>query len=354
MTTAAIYLGGADQSHLKLVALDAAKVDSDGDPVIWDDEWNRKFHQWAATASSGGCIILLFSDRPGSVARNMAEVERIFQFALPEQKPAAGAYLVGKTITTNAWKIPKTDAPYQEACRELLQLGFGNNPCVVLWETDAKIVFLPNGVVGGDSKGFVLPAGSDKSPLEKAVLSDQLQHIADDVLAAEDIRPDFWQDASKFWPVKRAERTIQKSLLIALRSAFPAYRFESETGTAAGNIDIRILPKDSLQPGRAVIELKAIKQFGSSGCSKPAAGELQWLLGGITQALTYDAAASAKYLCAYDMRKDRDPAILAQTKTKCDEAAVEFLCYEIYASAAQVRNAMETRLSAAGKTVTSA
>lgn len=336
------YLGGAAISRLVEAAAAGVNVNLDSDPVFWDDEWSDKFHEWSAE-DEGGCIILLFSDSPSTKARGIGGVNIFYQFAMSDSRPKAGAYFVGKAVTSNAWLIPNTSDDYQSACQMVEGLGLGDMPCVVLWGTGKKIAFLPVGI-SGDAVGVLIPQRTNASPMQDEVLSSHLTYVADEVLSMEDTRRKFWEDSAKFWPVKRAEREIQALLLIALRSAFRAYRFESETPVSAGDIDIRILPRDSSESGRVVIELKATKQFGSTGRAKSAEGELQWLLKGATQAQTYDVGAWAKYLCTFDMRRDRDDDIFQKAKKRCDEIGVKFRSYEIYASAEQLRVALSLKL----------
>lgn len=349
MSNSSATLGGASANLLRQITEGAEGMVSDNDPVQWDPDWHDRFETWRLAPDNRSSIILVFSTKPAVLAGKVPGCVRMFQFGMLAVRPEPGVYIVGRTVYGNAWRVPGATNDYQALCQQLEALNLGNQTCVVLGNSTSAALLLPHGVLGADvSAGIILPHYKTDSPLDDEILSAELKHFADNVLAAEDLRKTMWVKgkASQFWPIELAEKTIQTYLLIALRSTFKRYDFLDETRVTPGHIDIFILPKSNDEAGRAVLELKAIRQYGSTGKSVSTADALKHLQGGMDQALTYVEDATNKYLCAYDMRKVRDQTLLDEAKAGCDAVGVSFRAYEVFESATAVRESKAKAMKA--------
>jgi hypothetical protein len=326
-------LGGASAEGLKAASIDLSCGVVDARNIPWDEGWLDAFENWKVLCSNKA-IVLLFSEtaRVDAVAAGVDMNTRIFQFGL-QSAPPAGVYLVGRTREGNAWRLPNTGTTYQADCETVVaDTTLRSRPAIVIGPSGDRVLSLPSGVHGSDEGGLLLQARQEKSALDDENLTTELLHFSVEVLPQNEVRRRVWEKSDKYWPIELAEKTIQTFLLIALQQTFKPNVFYSEVPTKSGNIDILVMSRDSREPGRSVLELKVARQFGSTGITRSLQQEKEWLMAGVTQAETYDLGATHKYLCAFDMRKDRGQ--------ECSKANVKFRHYVVPNSALAVRTSM--------------
>ncbi len=120
-----------------------------------------------------------------------------------------------------------------------------------------------------------------------------------------------WQNARRYWPVEKAELTIQMYLETALCVAFPTCTIRREQSQVTGRLDIEIEESDSERPGYAIrhalLELKVLRSFGSTGVAVSEVQVRKWIDEGIDQAYTYreERGTLQSALFCFDMRKSQ-------------------------------------------------
>jgi hypothetical protein len=248
-------------------------------------------------------------------------------------------YLVGRSPTGNGWLLPSTGNDHQDNCRLLQEAKLDDFPLVIFGLNESDIIFLPNGL-NADEAGVLIPTAVSGSPFKDELLTSELVHFATKNLASGDLRKKLWEKANHYWPIEQAERTIQLFLLISLRAVFKNYEILAEPPVVAGRIDILILSGDSKEPGRVILELKAVRQFGSTGTPVSKSTVITQIHEGIIQALTYFKDATNKYICLYDMRKDKVSSIYDDARLKCDSCGIKLRLFEVHPSAVEVRHAI--------------
>jgi hypothetical protein len=118
-----------------------------------------------------------------------------------------------------------------------------------------------------------------------------------------------WKNATKWWPESDAELRIQGQLRPGLVGAFPTCTVRQEQTSIPGRLDLEIEEKDVEDPSKctrwAVLELKVLRSYGSTGDSVSAKETQEWIEKGVRQAASYRAEreARASALCCFDMRK---------------------------------------------------
>ncbi|OBV36962.1 hypothetical protein [Janthinobacterium psychrotolerans] len=343
-----VKFGGVDLALLDSASASGVGAASDADPVPWDQRWHRSFESWKPTASTPAPIMLVFCKTPSVIGMEKS-CAKIFQLGMYSNRPECGVYLVGRSPTGNGWKLPATGEEHQLNCKAVETAGLDELPTIVVGLVDDGILFLPRGIKHADDHGVLIPASHDGSPMSDEVLTAELDSFAATNLPCDELRSELWTDASKYWPIKEAEVTIQKFLLIALRAVFKNYVILSETKVAPGRIDILILPGSSKEAGKVVLELKAIRQYGSTGIAVSSSTTIAHLVGGVVQATTYFQDATNKYICTYDMRRDMLDEVFVQARVDCVTNNVKLRPYKVYPNATSVRHAVLASMDCEGK-----
>jgi hypothetical protein len=117
-----------------------------------------------------------------------------------------------------------------------------------------------------------------------------------------------WKDSSKWWVSENAEDMVQLHLRVGLTTAFPTCTVRHEQTDIPGRLDLEIEESDPLDRSQvtryAILELKILRSFGSTGKEYTAEYNLKWVESGVRQAATYrdKRGARAAALCCFDMR----------------------------------------------------
>jgi len=154
-----------------------------------------------------------------------------------------------------------------------------------------------------------------------------------------------WKDAKKHQPSDRAEKSIQFALKVALSHALPTAVIREEQQQIAGRLDLEVeepLLEDGEFVRHAILELKVLRSFGSTG-GKVSEEEVRKVVKeGVRQAVAYrkERRAKAAALCCFDMRVKgaREKCFNGVRKTAAREK-LELRVWPIYASAAERREA---------------
>jgi hypothetical protein len=333
-------LGGASEQGLKSVAEYLSAGIATPRALPWNDTWFDVFEKWHNSQDSGH-VVLVFSKESSVLARNIPGTKTIF-LVESEARLESGIYIVGRESSGNAWLLPESGLDFQKDCGALVsQAKLANLPSIVLRSESDHVYFFPNGLASANDGGIKLPNRTDKSAFDDSLLKQELQHFADEVIPLQHVRDLLWEDAGKYLPKDQAEESIQVLMAAAFNQMFKRYFFDPETITKAGRIDLRVIARDSSIPGRSVIELKVMRQFSSSGRTEYNATQIEkQLREGVLQAAHYDQGAKHKYLCAFDMRKDRTVQFVS-VEDACQRRSVAFLRYDVPNSAKAVRHFMD-------------
>jgi hypothetical protein len=189
-------------------------------------------------------------------------------------------------------------------------------------------------------------------PMERVGIK-QILEVADIVVTKLLITPiaqsqdaKLWEDASHYWVKSNAERTIQTYLKAGFCTAFPTLTIRDEQTQATGRLDIEIEEQDSARPGHvirhAVLELKVLRSYGSTGISVSDSEIRTWITDGVDQAFAYreERQALQSALCCFDMRSSRADSCFEEVDDKARELEVTIRRWRLYASAREYRAAL--------------
>lgn len=224
-------------------------------------------------------------------------------------------------------------------------LGLGNVPAVVFDpRTDEReLRYYRSGLEDIDQCEIV-------SVLHGAVSLEDVFQIIDRVYEKKLVTPDaqsvpapLWADSEKHWPVDNAEVRVQMYLDTALHIAFPWCRITGEQPGINGRTDLEVEEIDPTTKRiikHVLLELKVLRDFGSTGRPKSAASNKKWVDEGVDQAHCYakERGTVAYVLCCFDMRK----AFTGQTcfdhvYGKASRLDVALRCWHLFSSAKDYR-----------------
>lgn len=228
-------------------------------------------------------------------------------------KPVAGKVWFVSEVANSAWRFA-VDAADDEVVMQVVieKLGGGGIPAI-LYEprtNPASIRFFPQGISNPDNcRSFYLSA--DLVNLD-AVLAE-IDRCYPNHLRTPDAHPSgipLWEDSEKFWPVENAELRIQGILNVVLATALPTCDVLPEQPDNVGRIDLLIEEHIPGAPSTvrraAVLELKVLRSFGSTGRAKSINENNEWIQSGVRQAAEYrdQRKAAECALCCFDMRRE--------------------------------------------------
>jgi hypothetical protein len=173
-----------------------------------------------------------------------------------------------------------------------------------------SVRYYRNGLRDPDAVELVSVAGAD-------VTLDRIFEVVGHVYRSCLITPEaqaragkLWEDGEKWWACEDAEDLVQLHLRVGLTTAFPTCTVRHEQTDTPGRLDLEIEESDALDRSRitryAVLELKILRSFGSTGKKYTDEFTLSWIESGVKQAATYrdQRGARAGALCCFDMRKE--------------------------------------------------
>ena len=118
-----------------------------------------------------------------------------------------------------------------------------------------------------------------------------------------------WNDGTKYWPRENVESLVQSHVKISLVSKFPYCTIRHEQTQQTGRSDLEIQQSDpfdrSSSVSHAIIELKVLRSYGSTGSPVSNSEADKWVEEGVRQAAAYRSVRGARWsaLCCFDMRK---------------------------------------------------
>lgn len=191
-------------------------------------------------------------------------------------------------------------------------LHLGDVPAVVYDPRTAigTVRFYPQGLASPDICETTTVHGAEVS-LERIL--DAVDHVHRTQMITPEAQPKaakLWQNGDKWWPVQDAEDRTLVYLKVGLSAAFPTCTVRQEQTGVPGRLDLEVEERDPIDRAKltrhAVLELKVLRSFRSSGTAVPEAETADWVESGVKQAAAYrdDRAAQAAALCCFDMRRE--------------------------------------------------
>ncbi|HEY7291586.1 MAG TPA: hypothetical protein VH583_17245 [Vicinamibacterales bacterium] len=191
-------------------------------------------------------------------------------------------------------------------------LHMGDVPAVVYDPRTAiaTVRFYPNGLASPDICEIATVHGAEVS-LERVL--DAVDHVHRTQMVTPEAQPKaakLWLDGDKWWPAQDAEDRTLVYLKVGLAAAFPTCTVRQEQTGVPGRLDLEIEERDPIDRAKltrhAVLELKVLRSFRSSGAVVPESENAKWVESGVKQAAAYrdDRSAQAAALCCFDMRRD--------------------------------------------------
>lgn len=227
----------------------------------------------------------------------------------------------------------------------VVETGLGEFPAIIF---DHRV---PTPLLRLYEGGLIDPESVKLIAMPEGMLSfDQvvevIQHIYDRTLKApggQEIVGRLWQDATKHWPVQQAELTVQLYLTTAFHAAFPWCRVVKEQPDISGRTDIEI--EEMGEPNASVwrhvlLELKVLRDFGSTGSSHSEAENLERIERGLEQAYAYaqEKGFATRALCCFDMRVEfTGNDCFEHVRERAETLKVHTRCWHIFADAESMR-----------------
>jgi hypothetical protein len=161
-----------------------------------------------------------------------------------------------------------------------------------------------------------------------------------------------WEKPRRHWVAEKAELTIQNYLVTAFFAAFPTCVVRFEQPQVTGRLDIEIEEPDYDHRGhvikQALLELKVLRSFGSTGVPYTNAQVQEWIDKGVDQAYAYreERRALQSALCCFDMRKSHeDVSGFDEVAEKANRLAVTVRRWRLFASAEAYRSFLSAQLN---------
>jgi hypothetical protein len=229
------------------------------------------------------------------------------------------------------------------------QLGFSSVPAIIFDPRLAtpEVRFYAAGLGDPEEcKRYDLSGGN----LTMEKIRDVISHIHAQRIATPEVQSKpgkMWEDSDKYWVIKDAEDRIQMYLVTGLTAAFPTTTVRMEQTQVTGRLDIEIEEPDPIDRSKftrhAILELKVLRSFGSTGNAVSAAETEEWIKSGVEQAAAYrmERKALASALCCFDMRQTDTGEACFTTVSECaKELCVSLWRWFIYSKSKILRSAI--------------
>lgn len=190
-------------------------------------------------------------------------------------------------------------------------LALGEVPAVIYdpRTESQELRFYPDGLSKPDTRIVLrLPTGK--------VTLDDVFRVIDRVHATKLVTPNaqsaqarLWSNKDKHWVHSRAEERVQLYIETALWVAFSDCKVDAEYSQVSGRLDLAVVGPDRQAADgyvtHVVLELKVLRDFGSSGGKWSSGKTEQWISEGLNQAYSYanELKARTSALCCFDMRE---------------------------------------------------
>ena len=203
-------------------------------------------------------------------------------------------------------------------------------------------------------EGLSVPDAVEEKPIEGAVTPEEVFAAIDAMhsqclVTPTSMPPGFnlWENTLRYWVRKDAEALVQSYLKAGLVMRFPFCTVRHEQPQTPGRSDLEIEQPTGGGVGTitryAVLELKVLRSFGSTGIAQSAGENNEWIEKGVDQAAAYrrDKGSHWSALCCFDMRNEDDghDASFSHVVVKADTLDVNLWRWYLYSSSERFRDA---------------
>lgn len=205
--------------------------------------------------------------------------------------------------------------------------------------------FYPEGIDNPDKCNDIPLGGAHINEATLKRVLDRIHERAIITPTASMASGELWKEGAKCIPVERAESAVQKIVEIGLGSALGNVRVKREGTGVCGRFDLALIEQDPLEPSKtinhAILELKVVKAFTSTGKVFPSAANQIAVLKGVKQAYAYrkEHGSRISALCCYDMRPS--PSLHKYSGRGCKDAEnlkVKFWAWPVFSTTEAMRN----------------
>ncbi len=221
----------------------------------------------------------------------------------------------------------------------------------------SKLSWFPNGI-RDDTKVVVMPVAVEEPNADRilqAVNGVYEGHLKTPDQVLPGTGP--WRDPAQGWAAKTAEAIVQQAVKIGLYARFsPRCRIKAEQPGKDGRTDIEVIGEFGVTRNAvtnfAVLELKVLREKGSTGKKRTDAEITQHIKDGLNQAYTYSADRHFRdrLLCCFDMRAANAgaEAVFAPIQAEADALGVRLGLWYLYRSSEHYRECQATAALNAG------
>lgn len=223
-------------------------------------------------------------------------------------------------------------------------LGLGRVPAILFdpRTTIPTVRFYSNGLSDPEQCDSIIISDNEVS-LQK--IYEAIDKVYQHCLVTPEARVGkLWEEGNKWWASSKAEDLVQLYLRAGLTTAFPTCTVRHEQTAVPGRLDLEIEQTDPLDRSRvtrhAVLELKVLRSFRSSGIIVPKPETLDWVESGVRQAASYrdERGALAAALCCFDMRSEHTGGqCFEHVRELANRLTVELRHWFIFGTSAQYR-----------------
>lgn len=167
-----------------------------------------------------------------------------------------------------------------------------------------------------------------------------------------------WEDADKGWAKQDAEARVQRVVRIGLQARFPMCRIRAEQPDKDGRTDIEVVEEFGRSAGEvvhyAVLELKVLREKGSTGNGYSAKEITDHMDEGVNQASSYGDGRNflSRMLCCFDMRSTNagEATVFAPFTAKAETLKVHLRHWFLYRSSGHWRQCQVAQKLTAAQT----
>lgn len=209
----------------------------------------------------------------------------------------------------------------------------------------SKLSWYPTGI-RNETTVSVFPVQFDEPSAER--IAQSISGVYRGELITPDLVPAHdspWKDSSKGWAAKDAEAQVQRAIKLGLHGRFPLCRIVAEQPAKDGRTDIEVVGDFARPAGEvtnyAVLELKVLREKGSTGIPYSANEIADHINNGVDQAYGYGDGRNfrERMLCCFDMRATNTGAmsVFAPVASKADTLGVGLHYWFLYRSSQEFR-----------------
>lgn len=217
-------------------------------------------------------------------------------------------------------------------------------------ENTRMVRIYPNGLQYVDNCLELAIDADDVTPPRVKSIIDHIHQSRIITPEAGDENLKLWIDKEKHQPIQYPEAMIQSHLITGLSTALIGCRIRKEQTGVSGRYDIAIEEQDPMNASswiqHAILELKVIKSFTSTGKEYSTSLNLTWLESGMDQAHCYRNENGSKFaaLCCFDMQKtDYGEVCFDHISENAKILVVELWRWYVYATSKEYRTAYATK-----------